>query len=137
MNVELPKGILKSDLKRPEYGAQQDVPWEARSFELWYTTGMGWVIPTLDIAKAKAGMPRRTYAVRVVDGSVCRVGQGPHVTQTLVVYVTSKRYQALEPFLLLRTKGRGDAGAVRDRISSRRAQGQVERALGKTSWRWK
>lgn len=29
-----------------------------------------------------------------------------------------------------------DAVSIRDRISSRRAQGQIERALGNRSWHW-
>jgi hypothetical protein len=46
------------------------------------------------------------------------------------------RLKSLKPFLELRLKGQGDAGQIRDRISSRRAQGQVMRAEGRSSWRW-
>ena len=131
----LPAGILASDLKFASYDKCQGVPFEERTFEIWHTS-LGWVIPTLAIRNARNGQPRRTYAVRISDGTVCRVGMGPHVTATHTVYVTKKRYAALAPFITLRAQGLGNAGAVRDRISSRRAQGQVERALGKTSWRW-
>lgn len=133
---ELPKGITSADLKYPGYEEGDARNYDERSFELWFTTGFGWVIPTLDITTSgRRGMPRRTYAV-TLKGDVVRVGQGPHVTETVTVYVRLARVEALKPFTDLRTKGLAEAGQVRDRISSRRAQGQMERQAGRRSWYW-
>lgn len=128
----LPKGIKAGDLKYPK-----KAPWSSGNFELWYTGGMGWVIPTLQISSgSRSAYGKRTYAVVVSTGQVCRVGMGPHVHAKHVVYVTTKSADRLAPFLALREQGQADAGQVRDRISTRRAQGQMHRAAGHTSWRW-
>jgi hypothetical protein len=143
----LPKGITAADLKRPDYKEFErekvhTVPYDDRQFDLWYVTAFGWCIPTLQISsggprRRSAGVTQpRTYAVIVETGKVCRVGAGPHVLETATVYVRPKTLKALQPYLDLRTKGAADAGQVRDRISSRRAQGQLERAAGNTYWRW-
>lgn len=95
-----------------------------------------WYIATLGISRGKQGRADRTYAVRIKDGALGRIGNGPHVLQTVKVYVRKGRAEALKKYLDLYTKGAGDAGMVRDRISSRRAQGQLERAAGHRSWRW-
>ena len=132
----LPKGILASDLKFPSYTEQQNVPWESRSFELWFVASFGWCIPTLLIGKSRrSNNPDRTYAT-TLDGKTVRVGKGPHVTETLTVYVRDKSLDRLQTFIDMRTQGQGKAGEIRDRISSRRAQGVLERASGKHSWRW-
>lgn len=135
-DVKLPAGINASDLKFASYDECTGVPFEERSFELWYTERMGWCIPTLLIGKARGRQTTdRTYAV-TLKGDLVRIGKGPHVTTQHVVYVRTKRLAALQPFLNLRRDGAAKAGTVRDRISSRRAQGQLERAAGKSSWRW-
>lgn len=147
--IALPKGIVASDLKYPSYKSKDGlVPWSARgnSFELWVVGLSGealeWFIPTLHIANAsrRAGpgaTTERTYATRVKDGKGgYRIGRGPHVKGTLTVYVRKSRVAALAPFLDMRTKGQEVAGQIRDRISSRRAQGALMRAEGRSHWRW-
>lgn len=131
----LPAGILESDLKQPPYVSDNPVPWEDRSFELWHTTAFGWCIPTLLISRGRQ-YHDRTYAITVEGKNAVRIGRGPHVTATVRVHVTPKRLKALQPFLDLRKEGNARAGEIRDRISSRRAQGQEMRAQGRRSWRW-
>ena len=120
----LPKGINASDLDRPS-------GW-APSFEMWFTAGFGWCIPTVPISHGG----QRTYGVRVSNGGVVRMGMGPHVTERVRVFVRENRKSALQQFMDLKAQGESDALTVRDRVSSRRAQGQVERAAGRRSWRW-
>jgi hypothetical protein len=132
----LPAGIIEGDLKRPPYVSDNPVPWEDRTFELWHTTAFGWCIPTLLIGRARGAQTDRTYAISVTSKQAVRIGKGPHVTRTVIVYVTAKRLKALQPFLDLRAQGAARAGEIRDRISSRRAQGQEMRAQGRRSWRW-
>ncbi len=145
----LPAGILKADLARPawddkdrlvkSYGDTPEAPVD--NFGLWYTTGFGWCIPTLLISHSRQRVRQtgvqdsRTYAV-TLDGKVVRIGHGPHVGERATVYVRKSRLEALQPYLDLLTKGEADAQQVRDRISSRRAQGVLNRAAGLTSWRW-
>lgn len=135
----LPKGIVAGDTKFANYAEREGVPYDDQSFELWHCRGtIGWVIPTLLIGRASSRRGQttdRTYAV-TMEGKPVRVGKGPHVTATVTVYVRASRLAALRPFLDLRQAGAATAGEIRDRISSRRAQGQVERANGRTSWRW-
>lgn len=134
----LPAGIVAADLKAPKWQSneQEGVPWDARTFDLWHTAAFGWCIPTLLIGKARGRQSTdRTYAV-TLDGKVCRIGMGPHVTQTVTVYVRQSRLGDLQKYLDLRTAGSADAGSIRDRISTRRARGQQHRAAGDTHWRW-
>ncbi len=127
----LPVGVLKSDLVRPTRFRD----W-AGDFQLWLTT-FGWVVPTLAISTSRrGGFPPRTYAVKVSDGGVCRVGAGPHVKKIVTVYVRKSRRKVLQRFLDLREKGKAEAGEVRDRISSRRAEGALRRSRGERSWYW-
>ena len=46
------------------------------------------------------------------------------------------RLEALKKFTDLHLLGLEKAGTVRDRISSRRAEGKEIRATGRSSWRW-
>ena len=133
LDIELPKGILPSDLVYPSK-VPLAKPYSDSSFELWYTEGFGWVIPTLFIARASRRNPNtsdRTYAVRVSDAAPVRVGCGPHVKKQVTVYVKESRKEALVKFLELREKGTEQSNIIRDRISSRRAQGALRRS---TRW---
>src|SRR4029077_16922930 len=112
-----------------------------KDFELWDSRGGGWAIPTLHIRNAgrrshPGATNRRPYAVATENGKTYRVGLGPHVEETHPVWVKKSRLQALLKFIELKNGGEGSAGQIRDRISSRRAQGQVMRAEGRSSWRW-
>jgi hypothetical protein len=77
----------------------------------------------------------RFYAT-ALNGKIYRVGRGPHVLSTTTVYVKKSRENALQKFLDLMDKGNADANMIRDRISSRRAQGALHRAAGRSSWTW-
>jgi hypothetical protein len=133
-NEPLPEGILKADLKDVKW-EDQPKDYDKRYFELWLVTGFGWVIPTLSIGSRRSTYGNRTYAV-TIEGQVVRVGRGPHVLAMHTVHVSKKTAARLEKFFELRLKGQGDAGQIRDRISSRRAQGQQMRAEGRSYWKW-
>lgn len=124
-NITLPTNVKSTDCTYPKWSKTNRV---VDSFELWYTERFGWVIPTLTISKAKFGTARRTYAIAIKDGQICTVGNGPHVLAQTTVYVTPKRQKALQSFLDIRTKGQGNAGMIRDRISTRRANTSLRRA---------
>lgn len=135
--IPLPAGAKKEDLLRPPPGSKDRV---LATVELWcveFRGGeLGWVAPALHIANARRGQPRRVYATRVPEGSLCRVGHGPHVKGSVTIVVKQSSSERLSPLLALRLKGEIEANQVRDRISSRRAQGQVMRSQGLRSWRW-
>lgn len=136
----LPREVIAKDLTAPkwndpdnlDYGPGED---PIRSFELWYVERFGWVIPTLEISSGRhryrpSSDTRRTYAIGV-DGQSCRVGHGPHVKATVVVYVRKSRRAALQRLLDLYAQGLESANVTRDRISTRRMQGSMRR-----SWSW-
>jgi hypothetical protein len=104
----------------------------ALGFDLWYVANFGWVIPTLTIKNVSRHDTRhsqqRTYAV-TLDGKVVRVGFGPHVTHQVTVHGRKSRAAVLAKFIELRTKGEADAGQIRDRISTRRAQTALRRGV--------
>jgi len=100
------------------------------------TDSFGWVLTTLKISNGKRGREDRYYAVGVRDGNVYRVGNGPHVKATAIAYLRPDNADRLWKYVELWLKGAAAAGGIRDRISSRRAQGQAERAAGRMSWRW-
>lgn len=147
--ITLPDGVVESDLKYPDFKSKdklahikvgsEEWAYETAQFELWYTESMGWVIPTLLISRAgrraPVGTTDRVYAT-TLDGKPCRVGRGPHVLRTVTVYVRESRLPALQKYLDIRNAGSVTSNEIRDRISSRRAQGQLMRQQGRTSWRW-
>jgi hypothetical protein len=135
-SVKLPSGILKSDTTYPK--DYSDNTYE--TFEVWDVRGVGFVIPSLLISKrsrrATTMATTDRYYATSLDGKVYRVGRGPHVLSTTTIYVKKSRLSALQKFLDLRDKGSADANMIRDRISTRRAQGQLYRAAGRSSWTW-
>lgn len=140
---KLPFNLLKSDLDYPKYKShatkkQYEEQRVAHTIRLYDVTGIGWVVATLKISNGGRSVDNsaaRTYAVDS-NGKVWRVGKGPHVLQTVTAYVTNARLKNLSPLVELYTKGSMDANVIRDRISSRRAQGALYRSQGRNSWRW-
>lgn len=134
--LELPEGVLPSDLKWTGEELDYEVG-EHGSITMHRTERFGWVIATLPISKGKRGAPDRTYGIPV-SGSpeLVSVGNGPHVTKTIVIRAKKSRSEALRPFHDMYVRGLLAANGTRDRISSRRAQGQRMRDLGRSSWRW-
>lgn len=90
-----------------------------------------WVILTLAIDNRG-----RSYVVRTDTGGTGRAGSGPHVKAEVKVYLRADNLDRLGKYVELWKKGMVEAGMIRDRIGSRRAQGQIERANGRTSWMW-
>ncbi len=138
----LPLGILASDCKYPDYNPLKATPADyaririVHTITLYDTTAFGWCVATLDISHSRRAATARTYAARASDGATVRVGAGPHVKRTVTVYVRQERLAALAKLVELYQTGAEKANAVRDRISSRRAQGAEMRAQGRSSWRW-
>lgn len=135
----LPKGILKSDLVRPKYDDDDQTDYnvgDMGQLTLHNTERFGWCIATLFISRGQRGNPDRSYGIAVKDETTVSIGNGPHVTETVTVYLRKSRVEALQPMIDLYIKGLQNANAVRDRRSSRIAQGQEMRAQGKRSWAW-
>jgi len=125
----LPPDVLSSDTKYPPF--RKNGARVVDSLMFYNVTSFGWCIATLLIRgpgrRSAAGATARTYAVRVDDGSLVRIGLGPHVTQTVHVYVTDKRLAKLQKYLALRDSGAIKANETRDRISTRRARSAQRR----------
>jgi hypothetical protein len=143
--IELPEGINKSDLKFPAWNGKNKLAYSvanAGRLNFHYVAKRGWVIATLPISAAKrgSGLTDRTYAVQVEEQatgehSIVTVGKGPHVLSTITVYITEKRLAKLQKFVDIYTEGLGDAGSIRDRISTRRAQTVLRRvSAGGGAW---
>lgn len=134
--TELPPLIRETDQKYPTGKDGIDYTCGNHGTLTFYnTTAFGWCIATLPISAGRRGQPERTYAIKL-DGTGCRIGNGPHVTKVLTIYVKKSRVKALEKYINLYLEGMARAGTVRDRISSRRAEGVEKRAAGRSSWRW-
>lgn len=140
---DLPPDVLAADLKYPElgkflpYAKQQELGLETTRLTFYKTKG-GWMLTTLAISNARRGssFEDRTYAIGVADSKIYTVGGGPHVLTKVEVILTIDNVERLAKYIELWKKGMAEAGSIRDRISSRRAQGQLHRAAGRTSWRW-
>lgn len=135
----LPKGVLKSDLERPAWDAEDGIDYELGEhgqLTLYKTERFGWVINTLFISRGKRGQPDRSYGQAIDTDQVVSCGNGPHVTETAVVYIRKSRAEALKHLTDMYVEGMKRANAIRDRRSSRIAQGQEERAAGKRRWTW-
>jgi hypothetical protein len=135
--INLPKLVRETDLKYPGWKSKVRVE---KTLTLHKVTGRhsdgDWFIANLRIGSGR-GHADRTYATRISDGKTgFRIGKGPHVTDTITVYVTTKNKLRLAPLVAMADEGEIDANQIRDRISTRRAQGQLHRAAGRSSWRW-
>ena len=142
--IPLPNKILETDLAYPKnakrYNAKTYISVEQR-LTLHYTERFGWCVATLTIARAtgrRSGMQDRTYALSLKGEGVVRVGLGPHVLRTITVYVHRKNKERLQWLLDLHNTGEAKAGDIRDRISTRRAQGALRRSAfgGFGAGRW-
>ncbi len=139
----LPFGVVASDLDYPSYPknpkkADYDRLKIVHHIDLYEVVNAGWVVATLKISNGswrRESAAARTYAVDK-DGKVWRVGKGPHVLRVVTVHVTKARLGALKTLVDLHHDGAVKANTIRDRISSRRAQGALHRANGRTSWMW-
>jgi hypothetical protein len=137
----LPEGMTKLDLTyitelERERGEKWVDGFENAHFEMYAVEFRGGSKPEWVIATLAIGGKGRTYGIRISTGTVCRVGAGPHVKATVTVHVRVSRAKALQKYTDLRLKGATEANQIRDRISSRRAEGQVMRAQGRHSWTW-
>ena len=146
VEIELPKGIKASDLVYPSWKSKNKIVYEGDhrgQLTLHYVANRGWVIATLPISNARAGSgyEGRTYAIEINkkndwtdEHQIVTVGKGPHITKTVTVYVTTKRKEALQPFVDIFNKGLVSAGNIRDRISTRRAQTVLRRSGTGLGW---
>lgn len=148
-DTPLPEGITRKDLEYPKVkrdkkfrvlNPAEELVRDAGEYgqlTFYETAGFGWCLATLGIARARSpGKTDRTYAVRVSDGGSVRIGAGPHVTRTIKVYVRRGRLTALKKYVEMFQSGQVQANSIRDRISSRRAEGALMRAQGRSYWRW-
>jgi len=134
----LPPNVLAVDLSYPDFQKDPMVHDVGQHGMLTFykTDSIGWCVMTLDISRGRGNNADRKYGIRVAGGGVVRVGNGPHVKEQVTIYVRKSRAAALKKYTDLYTEGLTRAGEIRDRISSRRAQGQEMRAQGRHSWRW-
>lgn len=140
----LPEGVKASDLKPPHY--EQALSWrQAEELALtgsclyfYRTQSLGWVVLTLHISnpsrRQAPGTAARFYATSLKDKKVYTVGRGPHVLEELTVYVSQDNLERLMPLIELHKQGLTDANQIRDRISSRRAQGALRRSEYGSLW---
>lgn len=134
VKIELPPDVLKSDLQWPKkdclsYKQMQELGIDESRLTFYRTSRFGWVLLTLGIRKARRpGQADRSYGVTITDGQVCRVGLGPHVLQVVEVRLSQSNIGRLQKYVDLLTKGRGQAGEIRDRISTRRARTALYRS---------
>ena len=124
----MPPNVQPIDLKYPEGGCNYKLG-DNGCLHFYKTSRFGWCVATLSIGRD------RTYAV-TLDGSQVRVGNGPHVEARATVYLSSANAKRLEKYTDLYAAGVGASNDIRDRISSRRAEGQVRRGRGERSWLW-
>jgi hypothetical protein len=138
----LPFGLKASDLKYPSrprrYDWNKEHSWDVlHTIKLHRTERFGWVVTTLFIRnpsrRSRPGAQPRTYAISA-DGQVCRVGIGPHIKETITAYVTRGRLKALKELVDLHEKGLVEANEIRDRRSSRMAQGELYRMNLRRGW---
>jgi hypothetical protein len=138
----LPPDVVLQDLVYPSIDYKDRLKLQEKvggyhnmQLQFYDTTGFGWVICTLPISKGRNGRDDRTYGVNL-KGETVRVGNGPHVKSSLLVYLTPENLDRLMKYVELKVKGETRAGEIRDRISTRRARGQEYRAAGRTTWWW-
>jgi hypothetical protein len=136
--IALPAGIKESDLKYRTPPLHHNPNWydtKGKRHELFeltmhYTENFGWCIATLGIRRNTRanGFGDRSYGISINDGSLVRIGMGPHVKRTIRVHLYVDRLKDLQQYIDLYNKGLEGAGDVRDRISTRRARTTARRS---------
>lgn len=137
----LPKPLTNEDINYPSWSSRwteekQKAEHVTVHFQMHYVESFGWVIATLHIRNpgrhhvGSSTRTARTYAVRVDNGQVCRIGLGPHVKETVTVYIRERRVKACQSIIDLYNSGEVDANKIRDRISTRRANTILRRGGG-------
>ncbi len=148
---DLPPDVKTSDVN-PKYDSANSLTWEDRKalieragsdqfydLTFYQTKELGWVLTTLHISNASrrsSSQTARSYGIQLSSEKLCRVGSGPHVLKTVRVTLNKSNLERLSKYVDLWRKGMELAGSTRDRISTRRAQGQAHRANGESSWYW-
>lgn len=141
--IENPEGIKAIDLTRPAWTKKQTKDridytlGDQGQLTFYYTQMLGWVIATLPIGSQHNRVNPRTYAVSLKHGGPCRCGNGPHILKKLTVFIRTSRVKAIQKYLDLYKSGLVSSNNIRDRISSRRAEGAERRADGQHSWMWR
>jgi hypothetical protein len=145
---DLPAGITPEDCTYPKLKYSDDEkftllnPEEQTDYNLGNggiltfhnTEGFGWCLATLPIGGSRGTNVDRTYGIRVSDGNLVRVGAGPHVTDTITVYLRKGRLNDLQKYVDMYNTGMSNANTARDHISTRRAQGSMYRAMRRSLW---
>lgn len=135
--TSLPTNVKEADLKYPSRERVTHTLYCA--LVKFSPTSSRWVVRTLGISNAnwrnrEYGV--RSYAIGVDDQKVYRVGKGPHLLRDITVYVHEGNAARLKALVALNEQGAEKAGIIRDRISTRRARGQLMRAEGRSRWTW-
>lgn len=131
MKIALPKYVRVADRKWPS--TKGNLGYELRRkledegvtshFEMWHVGDWGWVIPVLLIRKAgrrsASHIKDRQYAVRVENGELVRVGLGPHVDETVDLYLSKFNLKRLAPLIERMREGSVKANRARDIRSTR------------------
>lgn len=137
--ITFPPGIKAKDTKYPAWKSKDKAMWDlGRNGQLTfhYTPDFGWVLATLPIANSRKDFVARTYGIKVegtpyeTEHGIVTVGNGPHVSKTVTIYIRKSRVEALQKYLDLYVDGMGRAGGIRDRISTRRANTMARRRGG-------
>jgi len=129
---DLPLGVMTEDIDmKVAFSQNADHPnyslGDGGHLTFYKTARFGWCVATLPISRGKNGWTDRTYAI-AENGAICTVGNGPHVLAKITVYLRKSRVDALRKWIDLYNTGLGNAGMIRDRRSTRRAQTSLARA---------
>lgn len=126
--TEFPEGVVKADTQYPKWRENNPVK-VVETLTFIRSERFGWVVTTLAI-----NARQNRYYAATLDGETCTVGNPK--SQLLTVYVKESRATQLSEWIKASKAGEERAGEIRDRIGSRRAEGQERRARGETYWRW-
>lgn len=132
----LPESIKVADLLEISWSkratdaqlSQYTARFSSSEFEMWYTESFGWCSPTLSINNRNRCGSYRTYAVRLKDNALVRIGNGPHVLAKVTVRLSkSNAKRILTRYIDTLAQGAEKAHETRDRISTRRANTALRR----------
>lgn len=135
----LPPNVILEDL---QYNFEDRIGWDSEYpvvLTLHLVQGE-WMIATLHISNpnrkqlARGIDTARTYAISVLNGKIYTVGKGPHVKETIEVHVKKSNVDRIKNLLVRYQEGLEAAGRIRDRRSSRIAQGRLYRASLYDAW---
>jgi len=130
--INLPKDVRQEDTRYPTGDARLLCDAGDNGCLKFHDMGgrFGWCVATLVIGR------NRTYAITLDGETIVTISTNRPGDAHIIVYLTTNNIARLKQYVDIHKDGLSRAHDIRNRVGSRRAEGQERRKRGETYWRW-